>query len=304
MDSQVKSHIKENTPLQEINDPVIEKYGVRLFIKRDDLIHPAISGNKWRKLKYNIAEAKRQRKTKLLTFGGAYSNHIYGVAEAGRLYDFETIGVIRGEEHLPLNPTLSFASSVGMQFHYMDRTTFRQKDNPEILEQMKRLYGDFYLVPMGGTNVFAIGGCMEVVKELHEQKVEADYICTAVGTGGTIGGLIAGVQGSPEKVIGFPALKGADFLYEDIKKLLSQYKPDVVFENWDLNLNYHFGGYAKKKPELLAFMEGFTQRTAIPLEFIYTGKMMFGIYDMIQKGEFERGETVVALHTGGLQVNV
>ncbi|MEH0158072.1 pyridoxal-phosphate dependent enzyme [Limibacter armeniacum] len=294
--------IHEGTPLEQIHDPVIESYGVELFIKRDDLIHPAISGNKWRKLKYNIEEAKRQKKRKLLTFGGAYSNHIYAVAYAGKRFGFETVGIIRGEEHLPLNATLTYAKSVGMELLYMDRATFRKHDNEEIIEELKQQLGDFYLVPMGGTNRFAIPGCMEIVKEVNAVTEEYDYICSACGTGGTLAGIIVGMNNN-KKVIGFPALKGADFLSDDINTLLHESEVDKAFNNWELNLDYHFGGYAKKKPELMSFIKGFQERTGVELEFIYTGKMMFGIYDLIQNGFFKRGEKVIAVHTGGLQVN-
>ncbi|GAA4830294.1 1-aminocyclopropane-1-carboxylate deaminase/D-cysteine desulfhydrase [Algivirga pacifica] len=291
----------ENTPLEEIKDPVITDYGIRLFIKRDDLTHPAISGNKWRKLKYNLQQAKKEGHKTLLTFGGAYSNHIYAVAAAGLWMDFETIGVIRGEEHLPLNPTLSFAKEAGMKLVYMDRTTFRTHESPEVLQSLKEEWGDFYTVPMGGSNVFALPGCQEIVKEIEAEPLTFDYICCACGTGGTLAGILSGLKDG-QQAIGFPALKGGEFLYDDIHKLLEEASVDVPSSQWTLNCDYHFGGYAKKKPELLAFMEAFEERNQIPLEFIYTGKMMYGVYDLIQKGYFPEGSQIVVVHTGGLQI--
>ncbi len=264
------------------------------MIKREDLNHPVISGNKWRKLKYNLQEAKKLGHRKLLTFGGAYSNHIYATAGAGKEFDFETIGVIRGEEHLPLNPTLSFAKEAGMHLHYMDRTTYRRKSEPEVIKLLKQQYGDFYLIPDGGTNALAIEGCQEIVEEIN---VDYDYLCCPVGTGGTIAGLISGLKGR-SNVIGFSSLKG-DFLKDEVADLLQQ--ANYSYNNWSINVDYHFGGYAKTKPALLNFMKTFEAQHQIPLDPVYTAKMMFGIYDLIRSDYFPKGAKVLAVHTGGLQ---
>lgn len=264
------------------------------MIKREDLNHPVISGNKWRKLKYNLLEAKKQGHTRLLTFGGAYSNHIYATAGAGKEFDFETIGIIRGEEHLPLNPTLSFASEAGMQLHYMDRATYREKSEPKIIKLLKQQYGDFYLIPEGGTNALAIQGCEEIVQEIN---TDYDYLCCPVGTGGTVTGLISGLKGK-SKIIGFSSLKG-DFLKREVTDLLSQ--SGRHYANWSINTDYHFGGYAKTKPTLLDFMKAFEEQNEILLDPVYTAKMMFGLYDLIQKDYFPKGSRVLAVHTGGLQ---
>lgn len=285
-----------------LNDPMIADHGVSLYVKRDDLTHTQVSGNKWRKLKYNLQQAKTLGLPTLLTFGGAYSNHIHAVAMAGQLFGFRTVGVIRGEEHLPLNPTLSFARSCGMELHYLDRATFRLKDDPEVRYQLQQAleerYGPFYWVPMGGTNTFALPGVAEVIGQL--EGLHFDYLCTACGTGGTLAGLVSGDRGK-HQLLGFPALKGADFLYDDIRHLLAE--AGHAYDNWALQLDYHFGGYAKHTPELLDFIRGVRERTGLPLEPIYTGKMCYGVYDLIRQGFFKRGETVVLLHTGGLQVN-
>lgn len=282
------------TPIIPIQDPKLAEKGVELMVKREDLNHPVISGNKWRKLKYNLAEAKKQGQNRLLTFGGAYSNHIYATAGAGQAFGFETIGVIRGEEHLPLNPTLSFASKAGMHFHYMDRATYRKKSEESVIKLLKQQYGDFYLIPEGGTNALAIQGCEEIIKEID---MDYDYLCCPIGTGGTISGLISGLKGRSE-ILGFSSLKG-DFLHEEVVRLLKQY--GIHYTNWSINTDYHFGGYARIKPALINFIKDFEQNHQVPLDPVYTGKMMFGIYDLVQSGFFPEGTKIIAIHTGGLQ---
>ncbi|OHX68565.1 1-aminocyclopropane-1-carboxylate deaminase [Flammeovirga pacifica] len=291
--------MKENTPIQEIKSPILDENGVRLFIKRDDLTHPEVSGNKWRKLKYNLLQAKKEGYQTILTFGGAYSNHIHAFAAAGKLYGLNTIGVIRGEEHLPLNPTLKFATEQGMKLVYMDRTSFR--NYKEQIPRLKKELGDFYMAPMGGSNSFALKGVAELGEEINAFDERVDYVCAACGTGGTLAGLITSLD-SDTKVIGFPALKGGEFLYDDIKEFI---KESFVEEkvDWTLNTHYHFGGYAKKKPELIDFMNEFHHKHHIELERIYTGKMMFGVIDLIKKGFFEKGKHILCLHSGGLQIN-
>lgn len=267
-------------------------YGIELYIKREDVLHDEISGNKFRKLKYNLDEAKRQGKSRLLTFGGAYSNHIAAVAAAGRDYGFETIGVIRGDE-LALkyqeNPTLKKAMQDGMQFCFATRTQYRDKMNVVFLEKLQQQFGDFYVIPEGGTNQLAVKGCEEI---LTEEDQVFDFICCAVGTGGTISGIINSLQ-THQKALGFPALKG-NFLYDDIR-------PYVKNQQWDLILDYHFGGYAKVSDELRLFIKEFNQKYLITLEPIYTGKMAFGVLDLISKGKFPEKSKVLIIHTGGLQ---
>lgn len=271
---------------------------LELYIKREDLLHPEISGNKWRKLKYNLQEAKRLQHQTLLTFGGAYSNHIAATAAAGKTYGFNTIGIIRGEGHLPLNPTLRFATFCGMQLQYISREAYREKDNPDFLQELSARYSQPYILPEGGTNNLALKGCTEVVKDI---AINYDYICCASGTGGTVAGIIAGLAGE-KQVLGFPALKGGDFLQEDIRQLVYNYNGSE-FSNWQLITDYHFGGYAKVKPELLAFIQTFQRQHHIPLEPIYTGKMIYGIFDLIRQGYFPKGSRIIAIHTGGLQGN-
>lgn len=291
-----KAYINENTPLEEVNDSFLKERKISMLIKREDLNHPQMSGNKWYKLKYNIREAKRQGKDTLLTFGGAYSNHIYAVAAAGKIFKFNTIGIIRGEEHNPLNPTLTFAKEKGMNLHYLDRGSYRKKNSTEILDDLIKKFGNFYLLPEGGTNEFAVKGCSEIITKIN---IDYDYICCPCGTGGTLTGLIVGLK--REKIaLGFAVLKGASFLNDNVNSLLkSVSKPSP--KNWDINLDYHFGGYAKFNNELLEFMKRFSLHTGIPIEPIYTGKMLFGIYDLIANGFFKQNSRIIAIHTGGLQ---
>lgn len=288
--------IEKNTPIEEVNDPFLRERNISLFIKREDLNHPLISGNKWHKLKYNLLEAKMQGKNVLLTFGGAYSNHIYSVAAAGKIFGYKTIGIIRGEEHLPLNPTLSFAKENGMQFYYLDRSSYRDKNSSIIIKHLQNIFGDFYLLPEGGTNELAVKGCSEIINSI---KIEFDYLCCPCGTGGTLAGLITGLRGK-NFVLGFAVLKGASFLKKNVSNLLQTVEANN-YKNWDINLDYHFGGYAKVNKQLFTFVDEFFKLTMIPIEPIYTGKMLFGIYDLISNGYFKKGSQIIALHTGGLQ---
>ena len=267
-------------------------YKIELYIKREDVLHDEISGNKFRKLKYNLEEAKRLGHTKLLTFGGAYSNHIAAVAAAGRDFGFETIGIIRGEELAEKyleNLTLKKASENGMQFYFVTRTQYRDKTNPDFLAELNQQFGNLYLIPEGGTNELAVKGCEEILTE--EDKM-FDFICCAVGTGGTISGIINSLK-PHQKALGFPALKG-DFLFDEIQKYAKN-------DQWDLITDYHVGGYAKVNDELKSFIFSFTDKHSIPLEPIYTGKMLFGITELINKGYFPKNSKILAVHTGGLQ---
>jgi 1-aminocyclopropane-1-carboxylate deaminase len=285
-------------PLQEIKHPLLTQHQLTLWVKREDLLHQHISGNKWRKLKYNLQAAKAQGKETILTFGGAYSNHIAATAAAGAEFGFKTIGVIRGEEHLPLNPTLQFATQQGMELHYVSRELYRHKNDTEFIAELAVKYKQPYIVPEGGTNQLAVKGCTEIVADID---IDFDVICCASGTGGTIAGIIAGLAGE-KQVLGFPALKGGEFLREDIDELVYNYSGEH-YSNWQLITDYHFGGYAKVKPELLQFIKEFQEEHHIPLEPVYTGKLFFGLFDLISKGYFPEGTLIIAIHTGGLQGN-
>jgi len=268
-------------------------HGVELSVKREDLIHPHIPGNKFRKLKYNFAAAKEQQARVLITFGGAYSNHISAVAELGARSGFKTIGYIRGEElaaKVASNSTLMKAKSLGMELRFLSRERYREKNETPFLENLKKEVPTGYIIPEGGTNELAIRGCEEIIKAKDEIY---DYICVAVGTGGTMSGIVRAAKPT-QCVLGFQALKG-DFLKDEISKWVG------TRTNWKMIDTYGFGGYAKIKPELISFMNTFKAETKIPLDPIYTGKMMFGILDLIEKRYFKENSKVLAIHSGGLQ---
>lgn len=276
--------------MDEFQDRVNIFIDNQVYIKPDYLLHPHISGNKYRKLKYNILEAQEQQHHTLLTFGGAYSNHIAAVAAAGKKFGFKTIGVIRGDELSEVsNPTLDYAKRCNMHLHFVNRDTYRQKADAGFLNTLSSQFGDFYLIPEGGTNALAVKGCEEI---LTESDAYFDFICCAVGTGGTISGLINSSL-PHQKVLGFPALKG-DFLQEEISKFAHK-------SHWELITGYHFGGYAKINTELISFINKFKNDYNIPLDPVYTGKMMYGVFDLIAKGFFPEGSKILAIHTGGLQ---
>lgn len=277
---------------QQINLPLLQEKGISLSVKREDTIHPLISGNKYRKLKYNLLEAKRQNFRTLLTFGGAYSNHIAATAYAGKIHGFKTIGVIRGEELKEKwldNPTLFQANKNGMTFHFTNRQSYQLKESESFLNRLRLKFGSFFVIPEGGTNSLAIKGCEEI---LTENDKEFNFISCCVGTGGTIAGLINS-SNSNQRILGFPALQG-DFLKDDIRKFAQN-------ENWKLISDYHFGGYAKVDKSLVCFMNDFRSKTGIILDPIYTGKMFYGLFDRITKDYFLPGTKVLAIHTGGLQ---
>ena len=285
------AQLADRSPVQLLENPFPEPVNIRLFMKRDDLLHPQVSGNKWRKLKYNLLSAREQGHDTLLTVGGAYSNHLYATAAAGRVFGFNTIGLVRGDElaHKPLNTTLTFCQSCGMCLHFLSRTDYRCKNDPDFLADVLARFGPCYILPEGGTNALAMRGTAEIIPELITQLgVTPDYVCCSVGTGGTVAGL---AQSAPDttQVLGFLALNAPDFSWNG---------PAISIK---LLTNYHFGGYAKTTPELLDFIRDFEKRTGILLDPVYTGKMLYGIYDLARTDYFPAGAMVVALHTGGLQ---
>lgn len=265
---------------------------IQITMKRLDQIHPQISGNKFFKLKYNFLAAQQQGKKTLITFGGAYSNHIAATAYAAHCFDFQSIGIIRGEElaSKSLNPTLATAQQFGMQLNFVSREKYRLKDQAEYLTELKNRYPNSYIIPEGGSNELAIQGCHEIITEADRQNY--DVICCAVGTGGTITGLIE-ASATHQYILGFSALKGT-FLTDEVTQRTTQ-------QNWKILDDYCCGGYAKTTAELVEFMKNFEQKYQIPLEQIYTGKMMFGIVDLIKKHYFPQGTRILVIHSGGLQ---
>ncbi len=277
------------SPLQLINDPLLSNYPIKLYIKRDDIIHPEITGNKWRKLKYNLIEARKTGFNRLMTFGGAYSNHIYATSAAGKEFGFETTGLIRGDELNPdSNTMLKMAKLNGMDLIFLPRLSYGFKD--KITRQYKN---DFYVIPEGGSNELAVKGVVEMMDEIYSE-ITPDYICVASGTGGTLAGIITGLRGNTE-AIGFAVLKDKGLLWNAVAKLVPE------SSEFDISTDYIFGNYGKTTPELIEFIKAFERRNpTIKLDQVYTGKMMFGVYDMIQKGHFKENSTIVVIHTGGL----
>ncbi len=266
--------------------------GFQLTVLREDLLHPVVSGNKFRKLKYNFYQAKKEGYSRLITFGGAFSNHILAVACAARECSFQSIGIIRGEELVHKwanNATLSRASEFGMRLHFVSRFEFRQKDQPGYQESLQREFGPSYMIPEGGTNELAVRGCEEI---LSKSDTSHDYICTSVGTGGTMAGIVRSA-GTDQHVIGYSALKGT-FQREVI---------DLYTEKTDYTMTdaWCFGGYAKIDSDLVRFINEFRSKTGIPLDPVYTGKMMYGIIDGMRNGYFRENSRILAVHTGGLQ---
>lgn len=288
-----RSNFVKNNFLEVFNQKItVDNPNFTFYIKREDLLHPYISGNKFRKLKYNLLQAKAENQHTLLTFGGAFSNHILAVAAAGKEYNFKTIGIIRGEELISKiedNPTLQKAKEFGMQLEFVSREEYRNKNEPAFLEKLKAKFGSFYLLPEGGTNALAVQGCEEILTKADE---DFDFICCAVGTGGTISGIINCSKPS-QQVLGFPALKG-DFLKEDILKFTHK-------KNWELIPEYHFGGYGKVTEALIQFINDFKKENDVFLDPIYTGKMVFGVIDLINKNYFPKDSKILIIHTGGLQ---
>lgn len=295
----------KQVPIARLDCDLLSAHGIELSVARLDLVDPQISGNKWFKLKYNLIEALNQGATHIVSFGGAYSNHLHALAAACFRLGLKSTAVLRGELVTPLNPTLHDCKSWGMEFLPVTRTQYREKSSPQFIQQLHDQLGAFYLVPEGGSNALAVKGVAEVVPAIVAEIGVFDYLCCGVGSGGTLSGLIAGA-GSPVKCIGYSAIKGGQYIEGQIKELLAQYQmsdgsiddESVVV---DIVHDYHFGGFAKVQPELISFMTWFESSFDIPLEHVYTAKMLYGLFDQIKAGRFSRGQRIVALHTGGLQ---
>ena len=289
------------SPLEELTTDRWSEAGIRIWIKRDDQLSwtpdDPFCGNKWRKLKYNLLAARQERKECLLSFGGAYSNHIAALASAGRHLGFRTVGIIRGEE--VENPTLLRALQDGMKLHFMDRATYRLKDTPAVKLELEDRFGPHYLLPEGGTNALALKGCAELGKELLGQlEEEPHFIAVACGTGGTMAGLITSMHAHCQ-LFGVSALKGY-FMEEEVEGILDRYTQDT-YSGWLINEDYHHGGYAKTTPELLEYITEFEQELGIRLDPIYTGKLFYALDQLISHDYFPTGTRLVVIHTGGLQ---
>ncbi|WP_456458190.1 1-aminocyclopropane-1-carboxylate deaminase/D-cysteine desulfhydrase [Reichenbachiella sp.] len=279
------------TSLQQISLPIFSENKVEVLMKREDLIDSEISGNKWRKLKYNLLEAQDQGYSTILTFGGAYSNHIAATAAACKRYGFKSIGIIRGDElNAQSNTTLEQAAANGMDLQFISRTAYQNRSDVTWLQTLNKKH-EAFIVPEGGTNALALRGVQELVDEI---TVDFDTILCPVGTGGTFSGIANGIK-DHQRAIGISSLKGAKYLEDIIGELTT------ASSSWELVHDYHFGGYAKFDSHLIKFINQFYLETQIPLDPIYTGKMMYGLIDMLKKGKIPSGSRLICVHTGGLQ---
>lgn len=281
------------SPVRELSDGRFERYGVRLLVKRDDLIHPDLVGNKWRKLAPNLAAAAGRT---VVTFGGAYSNHLRATAAAGRLLGLPTVGVVRGQElaDRPLNASLARCAADGMRLRFVDRSTYRRLPEPATLAAVLRAADATraYVVPEGGSNALAVRGCRALGAEL---RGHADVVGVACGTGGTLAGLAAGL-GREQRALGVAVL-GGGFLGRDTAAL-----QEAAFGHrvgaWSVEDRFAFGGYARVPPALDAFAADFEDRHGVPVERLYVAKLLYGLLALTEEGAFPRGTTVAAVITG------
>lgn len=288
--------------LQPLIHPLFTQYKVRVQIKRDDLIHPIISGNKWRKLKYNLDHVKNNKHIKgILSFGGSYSNHIHALAFACYQQKTPCVGIIRGEQCYANNFTLTWAKHWGMKLHFVDRKTYRRRYDDDYLAQLQQEHAGYFIVPEGGSNTLAIPGVAEVITELNQQA-EFDTLMTPVGSGGTFAGLISGdynTSNKLHKLLGISVLKSADYLVGEVERLLPE--PARSHNNWQLLTDFHRGGYAKFNSLDAARILEFNYMTGVGFEPVYSGKMVLAFLDLLEQGYFAAGERIVLLHTGGMQ---
>ena len=278
---------------EPVHHPLLEKKDLQLFIKREDRLHPIVSGNKWRKLKYILQHAIETKHDHLISMGGVWSNHLHALAWVGKELGLRTTGIIRGELPDEKPSTLIEVEEWGMQLEFVSRLEFRKLREFHEHDSEPAEHYNGYWIPEGGANKLALRGVAEVVNEI---ELSFDTIALACGTGTTLAG-IASVLPADKNTIGFAVLKGASFLQDDVRALLKDYDQ----KNWSINLDYHFGGFAKTDQKLFSFMEDFEKQTGIPLEPVYTGKMLYGLFDLIKQDMFESGQKIIAIHTGGLQ---
>lgn len=288
---QLESHFQTST-LTKLNFPLLKQHQIELWLKRDDLIDPVISGNKWRKLKYILNHALNLQTDTIISMGGAYSNHLHALAYAGHKLGLKTRGIIRGERPAVLNSSLLDMIDWGMELEFVSRTEFRQFRNYKHHQSLPGIQASQYWLPEGGSTMLALRGVAELVNEIN---VDYDYITVPCGTGTTLAGIVEAIRPGI-KAIGFSALKGGGFLTDDVIKLTNS-----LPKNWHINIDYHFGGFAKTTDELIAFISWFQQQSGINLEPVYTGKMLYALFNLIEQQYFQPGSRIIAVHTGGLQ---
>jgi len=290
-----------NAVLDKLISSKHESRGISIYIKRDDLIHPEVSGNKWRKLKYNIEVCINGKKTGILTFGGAYSNHLLAAASACQLAGLKSVGIVRGDElNSQSNHTLQRCSELGMELKFISREEYRMIPDKSYLADVAHEFPNFHIVPEGGANYYGMIGCQEILKEID---VEFDVVFVAQGTTATSCGLLLGLQ-EDQELYAVPVLKGFDSLSE--MKSIFQFSGmeeewlEEAFSRLNVLNEYHFGGYGKYDDELLNFIKTFYIDHGIKLDPIYTGKAMFAMMKELDDDKWN-GKSVVFIHTGGIQ---
>jgi len=287
------------SPIQQVELGILSEKGVELWVKRDDLIHPEVSGNKWRKLKFSFEKSKREQLSPIISFGGAFSNHLAALAAAGKLFNFPTIGLVRGEESSQNNPTLKAAKEKGMELRFVSRSQYREKDI--LIKELKKEFRNALIIPEGGADVLGVLGCTEILKEVNEHF---DVICAACGTGTTLAGLALSAS-DDQNVLGFTAMKQGLQLVDRVDELMDRTIKagfDRIHTHpYELATAYHFDGFAKVNDELVEFMRNFTKLNGFYLDPVYTAKMFFGLFDMIERDMFPPGTKILVIHSGGLQ---
>jgi 1-aminocyclopropane-1-carboxylate deaminase len=287
--------------VQPIKYKLFEEKNINVFVKRDDLIHPIISGNKFRKLKFNLIKLNQKGYKTLLTFGGAYSNHLMACAYACKKLNIKLVAVIRGEKPKKYSPVLTYLVNQGAKMHFISRTDYKLKENEHFIADLRNQFGEVFIVPEGGANFEGTAGCADILKE---QDLNPNYIFVAAGTGTTAAGLLPEALKRNSLLYAIQVLKGQNYIKNEIKNRLqySYFDNDLVADlmrNITVLEQFHFGGYAKTKPELLNFIKQFQSETKIPLDFIYNGKMFYALCEEIRNNNIKSGSSVLALHTGG-----
>lgn len=291
--------MNKTTPLQRLEHPLFNAHRVQVWIKRDDLNHPLIQGNKWHKLRLNIQQAKREQKTSLLSFGGAFSNHILALAAAANDQGLNSIGYIRGDEladnHQAWSSTLKHAQGLGMQLKFIDRQTYRMRDHQAWLSNLQAQYPDAYILPEGGSNRLALNGIAELAQHLMQQQADFDYLLCAVGSGGTLAGLAKHLP-NDKQILGIACLKQADYLITKIQDWLVESK-----ENWQLLTQFHGGGFGKTNSDIVFKSNEFEQEFKVLLDPVYTAKMIYAFYQLLEQNYFAPDSKIILYHSGGLQ---
>lgn len=283
--------IREDIPIQKIYNPLLIEKKVGFYIQRDDLLHKDVSGNKWRKLEYCLKNYDRHLHEGIISFGGAFSNHLVATSAACKLLKIPFIAYIRGDKPKELNHSIKFLEDQGAILHWVSRSDFRDLRTNNWPNPNPKDYRNFLIIPEGGQSELAVESCMHISQFWD---IEYDFACCSIGTGTTFSGLVNGLVSKKTKCLGFVMLKDKGYLSDEISKMTKH-------SNYDLNRDYHFNGFGKVNDDLIEFLNVFYQNTKIPLDPIYTGKLVYGLFDLIEKNYFPEGSRIIAIHTGGLQ---